>query len=178
MKARNLIDTELWLAARWRDTSFLLTPDLDHPAGIGLMFEDYSAAQRIFAGWRETLGETDTAEVLRVCIIHGTAPTGEKGYTVHFTTEPMSVISLTERQPQEFLIGSRFHFKETLSNQNFEWFVASYERHGRYFVFPLPMQQPQDFDACLSHRLWKTKFHHRDFATVTPNDIDAVAMPH
>ena len=90
----------------------------------------------------------------------------------------MTIISLTEKHPQEFLIGSRFHFKETLSNQNLEWFIASYERHRSYFVFPLPMQRTQDMSSYLDHRLWKTKFYHRDFVTVTPNDIDAVALPH
>jgi hypothetical protein len=177
MKDCNLINHALWSAAHWRETSFLLTPDLDQPAGLGLMFENYSAGQQIFTAWREALGETDAKEMLRVSILHGTAPAGKKGYTVHFTTDAMSVITLTERDPQDILIGSRFMFNETLANHNMEWFITSLERHGKYFIFPLPMQPAQDLTVYFSHRLWKTRFYHCEFSSVKPEDADAIALP-
>ena len=61
MKNCHLLDDELWTLAQWRNTSFILTEDLDEPAGIGLMFENYLAAQRIFTSWQKILGEADTS---------------------------------------------------------------------------------------------------------------------
>ena len=177
MKISTLIDTPRWEKARWRDTMFVLTPDLDHPAGLAPMFEDYDAATAIFDDWRQALGETDTAERLRVSIIHGVAPTGENGYTVHFATELMTMVDTSLRREQMLAFATRFHFRAAITTQNMEWFITSYERHGRYFVLPMPMRPEPDLDRYFGHRLWKTKLHHRKFSEVPPDDLDAIAIP-
>jgi len=177
MKNYNLIDKDLWDAARWRETAFLVTADLDAQPGIGLMFEDYPAALKIFQGWRELFGEADRRDLLRVSILHGKSPKGRVGYTIHLTTDPEAIPPSEGTNPEYVVTGSRYWFKETRgSNESLDWFRASFEKHKMYFIVPLPMKPTGDMDVYMKHLLGKARIHVREFSSIPADDIDAVAL--
>lgn len=178
MKIKNLFDQRLWEAAQWREVAFLLTPDLDQPGGLALGFENFAAGLKIFTNWRNRLGESDTRELLRVAILHGTTPAHENGYTVHLTTDPTALVAVAKPKPQTMMFWSQYFYKQTPSSQSLQWFITNFERHRRYFIFPLPIMRPApDLSVYFNHRLWKTKLHHCDYSKVKPTDVDAIALP-
>ena len=121
----NLIKKELWDAARWRGTAFLVTPGFDEPPGIGLQFEDYQSGVKIFEDWKQTFcGVVDRHDILRVSIVRGTHPSGRIGYTVNFTTDLSDLLPAPSREQAGYLIAhSRYRFHETGGNN---WFFGKF----------------------------------------------------
>ncbi len=175
MKLTNnaLIDKELWDSAKWKDTAFLLPADGDGQAGIGLMFENMDAALEIFKKWNEVLGQSDSKDLLRVSIVSGEHPSKKiSGYTVHFTTNPDSLIA--DGPDNYSVVTCRYKFKQTNgSNDSLTGFEKAFNDTKMYFITPIDAKNPVvDTSICLG----KTSIYFRDFSEVSSDDIDRVTL--
>ena len=170
------IDTQKWDKAKWNGTLFMWSPpgpDMPPPR-LGLAYENPSAARDIFRSWRKRYGDDDVKGDLKITIVRGISRDSPAAYAVMVSQNPENVpIS------EENFIGfvSRINRMYPNSTENLDHFLADYNRHNRYVLFPahLPnkLAQPEPiFDLSIGkHNLtvinaWE----------ITTNDITASVL--
>ncbi len=161
-----VIDNAVWDAARWRQTAFLVTEDLDAQPGIALCFEDIDAGRRIFTDWRDRFGGgADSLEQLRVVIIRGRHPDGRDGFTLGIGTEtlppPGHPLPTT---PSDVEVHYRWRFQAADEpQQSLDWLRASYQQHRMFFLIPMAISAVQtgSIEPDLSTYIGKTRIYFR-----------------
>lgn len=140
MLVTSAIDMELWNAAKWSATFFVITDD--SPPILGIAFRHEEQARKIFEGWRERFGNADDEDELRIAVIEGPIEGEEDGYSVHICLNPDAVIKrMTEmgmqREADLFLMVSRMNRMNPANGmENLERFKVSLEKHKEYLLTP------------------------------------------
>jgi hypothetical protein len=166
MKTENYIDGPTWDAAKWRQTVFLVTPDLDRQPGLTLCFENLAAGKKIFSAWRQSFGgPADRLERLRIVIIRGRHPDGRNGFTLGIGTDttPPPGQPLPPK-PSYTMAGFRWRFQGADEpQQSLQWFQASYQRHRMFFLVPLSISAVSggEIDPDTAHMVGKTRIYFR-----------------
>ncbi len=85
------INVDLWNNAEWSGTGFLHLPDNSAEPLLGIIFGNYEVGKQIFQEWRQTIGEVDRFEELRISIIQNIEP-NSPNYRVLISTEMNNVL--------------------------------------------------------------------------------------
>lgn len=176
----SLIDVDLWNSAGWYGTAFLHDPTGEHPPGIGFLFENADAGRRIFAGWRERVGQVDRYEEIRVSIIRGEILGLESGYSIHISSNPFHSAQRAKEN------GEALDFKKAVvvsrvlrmspepGSPHLAQFEKDFAKHERYVLLPVSStRSAPELDLSVEKR----ELHVRSASDVTADDVDAVVFP-
>jgi len=132
-KILSLIDINLWNKAGWQGTGLGLFPiNQNVPLlGLALLFQDENASKKIFAQWRQELGDTDVNEKIRVSIITGIDSENPAAYRIIIGMNPDCVKDLNNSQ---FVLTSRIHTMEPQNSRNLDHFIEWFENLGSYIL--------------------------------------------
>ena len=174
------IDIELWNAAMWRATFFMVTPDL--PPILGLGFLNEKPARHIFERWHQRYGKRDDFEELRVSIIEGAVEGEYPGYSVHIGADPDNTI---KRYRAAGLTADHFLMIVTRINRmnppaeskNLEMFKRAYRQSKTYFLVPGTCRPDgSQLKPILDLGIYKNAINFRKVEEIGPNDIDSVIL--
>ena len=179
MYITGVINTDYWNQAKWVGTAIL--SDKKSAPYLGLLFEDRSAAIKIFEEWRENFGVKDLYEEIRVSVIEGDIPNQEHGYTIHITTNQENLIHKCNKlnlklEHTLFAIVSRYRRMPTDKwNKNMENFRNEVERFLSYRIVPIYMRSNQ-LEPLFDYAIEKTEIYFRNVDEITEKDIDSVCL--
>jgi len=71
MAIESIIEIPLWNDAKWRGVGVIASPTNEFVPLSGLLFENDSCAQQIFANWRNRFGNYDADDEIQIGIIKG-----------------------------------------------------------------------------------------------------------
>jgi hypothetical protein len=140
----SFIDVDLWNKARWSGCLYAHDKELREPPTLGLLFRDKTAAEKIFKGWRERLGERDRYNELRLSIIEGDLPEKPSGgYSVHISSNIENILRRADEQgidlPKPHIVTiSRMHYMTPQAGStNLSLFRERFEQFGSYLLMPV-----------------------------------------
>lgn len=172
MEMTTLVRPSLWAAANWVATCFVGLPD--HPPIIGLVFENKSAATKIFESWQQELSSVDKDELLRLTILRGVSNENPAHYRIvvgtnvdnyEFGQTPSSIIS-----------PCRAHTMEATTEQNLLGFLEAYETFGCYGVL-MAMSNGDEFPTLLEMQpILKQQLNVKHAWEVGLGDLDAAGI--
>jgi hypothetical protein len=173
----NLIEEDAWNKAGWSWTAFLVTQDSDAQPGIGLMFKDHEAGIKIFQKWAQRFGgAADRQNLLRVGIVDGTHPKRGDGYSITFTTD-MHSLPAADGPDHYSAVGIRWRFHDTRGqNQSLTWFKASVQRHGMFFLVPLPLKPSSNVEEYFPHMIRKSKVYISEYGSIDQDSQDRIVL--
>jgi hypothetical protein len=171
----SFINLQLWDKADWGGTVYALDPYLDKPPVLALAFRDAGAGKAIFTAWRETLGEVDQDEQLRITIVRGVDKFHPSSYKVVIGSNP--AFTRDEKRVQQFVSVSRINRMDPSNSRNLDGFLARFERIGRYFIVPAYLFDGlENPDVFFDLAIEKTKLIVRKAWEIGLNDLDGVAI--
>lgn len=130
---RSVIDVYLWDRAGWTGTAFAHWGP-SYPPAVALVFTNEDAARKIFARWRERLGQVDRQDEIYVAIVRGISI----DYPAHYR------VLITSRLPAEdesttgktIMMASRMQTMRAESDVNLSRFLSIYGRSCAYLLLP------------------------------------------
>ncbi len=142
------------------------------PPQLAPIFRDRTAAEQIFRGLVEDVGELDTDNRLRVTIIRGVLAANPHAYRVLIGSN----VPRTERGADDDLLFmvARTNTMEPNSDENLRRFLDRYERVGSYVLAPAVMTHTGP--AIARVHLTKRELNVRDAWKVGLNDEDSMGM--
>ncbi len=175
----SLINIGLWDRAGWRGILYLFSPELDRLPLIALAFSNAEAAQAIFKGWREKLGEVDKTDMLRFSILTGIDERHPFSYKAVLGINPPFVKA--EAHVKEFVLGARILRMDPQSSKNLDAFLVRYNRLGRYTLLPAVYSDDTEKSKVFpdlwigKEKLrvvpaWQIGEHDQDSMAIEPND--------
>lgn len=174
LKTVSMIRTPLWDAAGWSMTAFVRVLDDESPPYLAIVFSDPDAAEKIFRGWLEDIGQTDSNEQIRISIIRRVDHRNPASYTVSIGSDPLA----GDLNPGSlFLSVNRYHTMAPKTTENLDLFLEAFEQVGSYYVIPafiLPGQKEPTFGYGAA--IQKSSLIVRDAEDIGDNDIDQVAL--
>jgi hypothetical protein len=175
------IDIDLWNAAKWRATFFLIVPG-KIPI-LGLAFKKGSQAKQIFEDWHERYGENDEFEEVRISIIEGDIKGEEPGYSVHIGPDPENTIKRYKKfgfkvDSDLLMCVSRINrMNPPAESRNLEMFKQSYRKHKSYLLIPgVISDDNKQLKPFIELSIHKNTVHFRDVGDIGTNDIDSVVL--
>ncbi len=175
------IDIELWNAAKWRATFFMVAPDI--PPVLGVAFLNAEPAREIFQKWHERYGDRDLYEEVRVSIIEGPLPGQEDGYTVHIGPDLDGAVARYKDAGLEvgddlFMCISRFNrMTPPATSRNLENFKAAYYHHKTYYLAPGVISEDQkELKPLLDLGIYKNKVTFKAVRDIGEHDQDRVVL--
>ncbi len=173
------IDRALWDVAKWRGLYLGVVKDTDIPI-LGFGFENQDAAQKIFEGWRERFGNSDSAGELRVSFIQGKK---QGAFAVNISSDVEYVTrrlasSEDTKDGQKIIFQSRGCYAEAGTGTNLDSptvFQARFEKHQKYYLAPYFVEPGKhvaktvptsDFALELKNIVF------RSASEITPEDLD------
>lgn len=179
MYVTGVIDTELWNQANWMGTAVL--SDKKSAPYLGLLFQNRTAAMKIFEQWNTTFGHRDIYEEIRIAIIEGDIPGKEPGYTVHITTNQDNLISkckklgVSESQVLFTIISRVRRIPTEKENRNMSNFREEFERFLSYKIIPIYMSE-NGLEPLFDYEIEKTEIYFRQASDISENDIDVACL--
>jgi tetratricopeptide (TPR) repeat protein len=67
----SIIRNTLWDEANWQGTGYLISPNNEQPPVLGIIFTNIEVGKKIFAEWKEKIGNKDKEDQIRVSIVQG-----------------------------------------------------------------------------------------------------------
>lgn len=134
-KILSLINVHLWDKAGWCGVGVGFIPNSQNLPLLQLafLFRDENASKKIFAQWREAVGDTDVEEKIRVSIITGIDADNPAAYRVVIGTNPDC---LEVSSNSQVLLGYRIHTMEPSNSRNIDQFISAFENLGFYILTP------------------------------------------
>lgn len=129
LSVRSLIDIPTWDRAKWRGVAVMKLPTLELPV-LALMFEMPEAGQRIFADWRDRLGEADNRNELRVVIVTDLPSRPASHYGVMFTTN----VESQSGEDEILVVAARSLIMEPNVDTNLRLFLDAWDTAGAYLI--------------------------------------------
>jgi len=172
------INQELWDAARWTGMSYMGDPTgrwADGLPVVGLMFKNSFAGYRIFEVWRESIGEKDSDESLRLAILKGVDSKNPFHYAAS-VGPGRSRLDLAEGSFITFM--QRELVMEPTSAENLSRFEKELAEHGRYILAPVmpDPRAPMGLNVALDVSITKEDFHVEQAWKVNREHDDAILM--
>lgn len=167
----SIIRAHLWDKAGWKGVLYLTA--LDRPPVIAFMFENEEMATAIFTDWKDTFGDSDAEDVIRLSVLRGISEKNPAWYRVVVTTSMEKL-----KHPGALYISvSRVHTLTAESQVNLDRFVESYKRFGLYLLAPALIIDSQtspriNFDL----GIMKKAFFDRNAWEVGENDLDIAGI--
>ena len=173
IKNVSVIRQHLWDEAGWGGVLYITIPS--RPPVMAFLFKNEEKAKAIFKDWRDTFGEKDIDEIIRVSMIRGVSEKNSTWYRAVVTTN----LDLTKRPPtnQRFITVSRVHTLTPDATTNLDMFSASFKRFGIYLLAPAIIDETQPQPRVLFDvGIVKTSFNDREAWEIGPNDLDMAGI--
>lgn len=177
------IDLEKWNKAQWKGTAYFFDLAGMEPPTIGFFFENKSAAEEIFRGWHERLGDIDEYNELRISIIEGDIPGEENGYSVVVSTNIENVYKRADDagidlpEPYVMIISRKHRMNPAPESKSLEMFKELYKRFGSYFLVPV-IRVEDKLVPGIGLKLHKREINIRHASEITSkNDPDCLVIP-
>ncbi|MFN6525298.1 hypothetical protein [Nostoc sp. ChiSLP03a] len=134
-KILSLINVHLWDKAGWCGIGVAFIPNSQNLPllELALLFRDENASKKIFAQWREAVGETDVEEKIRVSIITGIDADNPAAYRVVIGINPDCITASNNSQT---ILGYRIRTVEPKDSRNIDQFIEFYKNLGFYILTP------------------------------------------
>ena len=183
-RVHSLINTSAWDKAGWQGIGYVTTPENKAPPVMSFIFAEKDAARKIFAAWRDKLGQDDHHNRLRISILTGVDKNNPAHYRVVVST---NIDSIAMQRCDQFVILARIHHMAPTTSENFDRFLESYNVTKHYSIMPALMEggiPALDPDLrILKHGIvirpaWQLEEHdpdvsaiHEDDNVLIPNDV-------
>jgi hypothetical protein len=132
VKVDSVINPHLWDKAGWRGVGYLGYGDRSPPV-LGLLFEDYAIAAKIFEQWHARFGPQGSDEHLRVSIVQGVSKSNPAHYRVCLCPQ-VDEFPTDSSSPAIRILSSRIHTMEPETSQNLDRFLSDFAAHGSFFL--------------------------------------------
>ena len=180
-RVHSLINTSAWDRAGWQGIGYLTALENKTLPVMGFIFADRYAARRIFASWRDELGQDDLYDRLRISILTGVDKNNPSHYRVAVST---NIDSITMQPTDQFVILARIHHMTPSTSENLDRFRESYNVTKQYWIMPalmeggMPTLDPNL--RILKHGIvirpaWQIEEHDPDVSAI--RDDDKVLIP-
>ncbi|MBK9160474.1 MAG: tetratricopeptide repeat protein [Nitrosomonadales bacterium] len=130
---RSVIDVHLWNRAGWTGTAFVNWGP-SYPPAVALMFTNEDAARKIFARWRERVGQVDRQDEIYVAIVRGISIDHPAHYRVLITSRHPPEDEIT--RGKTVMIASRMQTMHAESDVNLSQFLRIYGQSRAYLLLP------------------------------------------
>ncbi|MFD2552389.1 hypothetical protein ACFSQP_11225 [Bizionia sediminis] len=169
-KVHSVIDSPLWDIAKWRAFGFLI--DRNQRLGLTILFEDFESAKKIFDGWRNSLGEIDEKEKIRISIIKGVNKDNPHWYRVHICSN----IIEPKIDGEVSFFSSRFHELNATDSKNLDNLIQFYKKFNSYILYPAYINSEGQFTPDLTRGIEKKELIIKNAWEISLNEIDSVAI--
>lgn len=170
---RSVIDVHLWNRAGWTGTAFADWGP-SYPPAIALMFTNEDAARKIFARWRERLGEADREGEIYIAIVRGISIDHPAHYRVLITSGVPSDDEKTAGKT--FMMTSRMQTMHAESDVNLSRFLDIYSRSRAYLLLPAILKEGAEPQLIPELGILKRELSVRDAAELSEHDVEAMAL--
>ena len=175
-RVHSLINTAAWDKAGWQGIGYVTAPENKAPPVMSFIFADRAAARRIFAAWRDELGQDERHNRLRISILTGVDKNNPAHYRVVVST---NIDSIAMQRWDQFVILARINHMEPTTSENLDRFRESYNVTKHYWIMPalmeggIPALDP-DF-RILKHGIvirpaWQLEEHDLDVSAIREDD--------
>lgn len=171
IKNASLIRMHLWDDAKWKG-AFYMTSD-SMPPVLGLLYEDEKAARNIFKDWRESLGERDEEEKIRITVARGIEAKNPTWYRIGIGT------NVDKKNPpsETLMMVTRLHTMTPDSTANIDRFMESYKKYGFYLFAPAFVPKGQTTpEVIIDVGIVKKQIIEKNAWEIGPEDIDDIAL--
>ena len=171
IKNVSVIRQHLWNDAGWTGAAYLTMPD--RPPVLAFMYTNKDMAKAIFKDWKETFGDEDKNETIRISMVRGISKDNPEWYRAVVAT------NLDKDNPPKgrVITVSRLHTMTPKTTENLDRFGASFKEWGFYLLAPAFVvditAQPEIF---FDHGIVKRSFMDRHAWEIGPNDLDIAAV--
>ncbi|NVK17764.1 MAG: hypothetical protein HWE30_03625 [Methylocystaceae bacterium] len=131
IKLQSFGNPRLWDKAEWSGVAYAVRPD-NVPPLMGMRFEDYVTAKKIFAELYEKHGSQTSDSSFRITIVKGISRQNPTHYRVCISPEP----NKNDLGTQGTFMMGRTNTMEPISTENLDRFLEDYEKKGAY-IFAL-----------------------------------------
>jgi hypothetical protein len=168
----SIIDVHLWDRAGWTGTAFA-DWGAGYPPAVALVFRNEDAARRIFARWRERLGQVDEQDEIYLAIVRGVSPDHPAHYRILITSRlPPEAETQTAKT---LMIPSRVNMMHAESNVNLSRFLNIYERSHVYLLLPAILKGGA-LEFLPELAILKQELSVKTAAEVNEHDLEAMAL--
>lgn len=172
LRVRSVIDVHLWNRAGWTGTAFADWGP-PYPPAVALMFTNEDAARKIFARWRERLGQVDKQDEIYVAIVRGISVDHPAHYRV----------LITSRLPSEddgpkgktFMMASRMQTMHAESDANLSHFLNIYGQSCAYLLLPAILKGGRP-EFLLELAILKRELSVKAASEVNEHDLEVMAF--
>lgn len=171
IKNTSLIRMHLWDDAKWKG-AFYMTSDSIPPI-LGLLYEDDKSARNIFKDWRESLGERDEQEKIRVTIARGIEEKNPSWYRIGIGTN----LDKKNLPSETLMMVTRLHTMTPDSTANIDRFMESYKKYGFYLFAPAFIPKGETTPKVLIDiGIVKKQLIEKYAWEIGPDDVDDIAL--
>jgi len=139
----DLINIPLWDQAKWKGMLYLFAPEPNIPPILAPVFSDKASCIAIFKKWISDIGNLDSENKIRCCVIKGVDKDNPTFYKFAFS--PNINKSYSSRTQCQFIAPSRFQLMESKDNRPLNCFLDKLKTmNNRYFLVPAIMKSETD----------------------------------
>lgn len=169
-QVRSIISIALWEAAKWKgvvvfgDGRFI---------GLSLAFGEIVHGRQIFSNWKETIGETDSNELINISIIKGVNKKNPSWYRVVISGS----LDKKNLEAGKLILGtSRIHEMNPSDSTNLDRFEREYLRTKRFIFCPSSINSDGRVELSPDLSIQKTHITIKNAWEIGLEDLDQVAI--
>lgn len=167
IRNNSMIRMHLWDGAGWHGALYMTSES--GPPVLGLLFKDETSARAIFRDWKETLGDEDRDDIIRLVVARGVDAQHPAWYRIGVGTK----IDVGNRSSETLITVTRLHTMTPSTTANLERFVESYRRSGMFLLAPAIMREGASIpEVLIDSGIVKHDVVERNAWEIGPNDID------
>ncbi|MHB8075662.1 YecA family protein [Desulfosporosinus fructosivorans] len=141
MAIESIIEVPLWNDAKWRGVGVIASPRNEFVPLLGLIFENDSSAQQIFANWRNRFGSYDVNDEIQIGIIKGIDKSNPCHYRVIITSNMKPTGKLN--QVKYIQLISRLHTMEAKTPTNLQILENAIKQNSNFWLVLFSMKNGQ-----------------------------------
>jgi len=175
-----VINLELWNKASWKAIAFL--SDQTSAPYIGIVYQNESAAKKIFKEWIDRFGKHDKYDEIRVSLVEGDIEGEEYGYTVHISSSTDNMIkkcrenNLNPENTKIVLLSRYLRMNPERHSKNLEVFKDEYKRFLSYKLIPVYLNSDNQLIPYFDLEIEKREIFFRNITDIDSKDLDSVVF--
>jgi len=169
---RSVIDVHLWNRAGWTGTAFA-DWGAPYPPAVALMFGNEDAARKIFARWRDRVGQVDEQDEIYVAIVRGISVDHPAHYRVLITSRLPSEDEGSKGK--SYMMASRMQTMHAESDANLSRFLNIYGQSRTYLLLPAILKGGRP-EFLLDLAILKRELSVKAASEVNEHDFEVMAL--
>ncbi|MDT3698370.1 MAG: SEC-C domain-containing protein [Thermincola sp.] len=141
MVVESIIDIPLWNDAKWRGVGVIASPTNEFVPLLGLLFENDSSAQQIFANWRNRFGSYDADDEVQIGVIKGIDKRNPCHYRVIITSKMKPSGKLNQVKRIQWIC--RLHTMEAKTLTNLQILEEAIKQNNNFQLVQFTMKNGQ-----------------------------------